>query len=93
MTSRERFEKHDDEFIKFDRVDNKRSQRRDLHAFLLLTELFPSTSKIVSGAGHDEIWLSPTGKQVETLTDFQILELVRCGVRYDDEHESLCMFV
>ena len=93
MENRERFEKHNGEFLKFDHVENKRSQRRDLHAFLLLTELFPSTSKIVSGAGHDEIWLDPTPSQVKTLTDVQILELVRCGVRYDDEHESLCMFV
>ena len=93
MANRERFEKHSDDYIKFDRVDSKRSQRPDLHAFLLLAELFPSTSDIVSGAGHDEIWLSPTGKQIETLTDVQILELVRCGVRYDSDHESLCMFV
>ena len=46
-----------DEFLKFDRVENKRSQRSDLHAFLLLDELFPCDSDIVNHAEHDQIWL------------------------------------
>jgi len=93
MTSRERFEKHNDEHLKFDRVNNKRSQRADLHAFLLLDELFPDDSGIVGRAKYNEIWLDPTPSQVEMLSDAQILELVRCGVRYNDDNKALCMFV
>ena len=38
----------DEEFLKFERVENKRSQRPDLHAFLLLDELVPDKSDIIA---------------------------------------------
>ena len=81
-----------DEFLKFEKVASKRSQRPDLHAFLMLDELFPGTSDLVSSASHDEIWLDVDDDQVETLTDEQILELSYCGVRHDSDG-GLCMFV
>lgn len=80
------------EFLKFERVENKRSDRPDLHAFLLLDSLFPGTSDMVSCAEHDEIWLDVAGDQIEILTDDQMRELARCGVRYDADSDSLCMF-
>lgn len=95
MDIHERWEavtKEGDEFLKFEKVTNKRSQRPDLHAFLMLDELFPSTSDLVSSASHDEIWLDVDDDQVETLTDEQILELSWCGVRHDSDG-GLCMFV
>ena len=80
------------EYHEFDRVENKRSERPDLHAFLLLDELFPNPGgDLVACAEHDEIWLDVSDEQAASLTDEQILELTRCGVRYD-EH-GLCMFV
>ena len=82
------FEKFNDDYLKFDRVENKKSQRPDLHAFLLLDELFPGTSDIIGAACHDEIYLDV---DPEGLSEENILELVRCGVRYSDD--SLCMFV
>ena len=93
MDIHERFEAVNDDYIKFDRVENKRSERPDLHAWLLLDELFPNPGHdMVSAAEHDEIWLDVDDEQLETLTDEQILELVRCGVRHDDECECLAMF-
>ncbi len=95
MDIHERWEavtKEGDEFLKFEKVANKRSQRPDLHAFLMLDELFPGTSDLVSSASHDEIWLDVDDDQVETLTDEQILELSWCGVRHDSDG-GLCMFV
>jgi len=96
MDIHERWEavtKEGDEFLKFEKVENKRSQRPDLHAFLMLDELFPGTSDLVSSVSHDEIWLDVDDDQVETLTDEQILELSWCGVRHDGEVGGLCMFV
>ena len=88
------FEKYDDEYLDFDRVENKRSKRPDLHAFLLLDEISPSTRDIVSCAEHDEIWLDVDLEQLsKRATEAQVLELVRCGVRYDDDVDSLAMFV
>jgi hypothetical protein len=89
----ERFESLDgDNFLKFDRVQNKRSNRPDLHAFLLLESLFPGTDDIVSGAEHDKIWLDVHEDQASELSDDQIMELIRCGVMYDDENYCLAMF-
>lgn len=84
------FEKHNNEYIKFDQVQNKRSGRPDLHAFLLLDELFPGNTDMISASEHDEVYLSIDEEQIETLTEEQIIELVRCGVRYDGE--CLLMF-
>lgn len=95
MDIHERWEaitKDGDEFLKFEKVARKRSNRPDLHAFLMLDELFPGTSGLVASASHDEIWLDVDDDQVETLTDEQILELSWCGVRHDFDG-GLCMFV
>jgi hypothetical protein len=80
-----------DEFLKFDRVENKRSKRPDLHAFMLLDELFPDDSDIVAAAAHDEIFLAPNPEELARVaTKEQIVELIRCGVRLSDD--SLAMF-
>jgi hypothetical protein len=93
MDTHERFEAFNDDYLKFDRIENKRNQRPDLHAWLLLDELFPNPGRdMVAAAEHDEIWLDVDGKKLEKLTDEQILELVRCGVRYDSKYNCLAMF-
>lgn len=88
----ELFDKHNSEFLEFDKVEIKLSNRPDLHAFLLLDRLVPSKMKIVSGADYDEIWLEVTPTQLaEVASEQQIIELIRCGVRLSDC--SLKMFV
>lgn len=89
----ERFEAVNGEYLEFGRIENKRSQRPDMHAWLLLDELFPNPGRdMVSAAEHDEIYLDVKGWKLEKLTDDQILELVRCGVMHSDEHDCLWMF-
>jgi len=84
----------DEEFLKFERVEHKRSQRPDLHAFLLLDALAPSTFDIVSAAEHDEIFLEVSPDKLgEVATEEQVVELIRCGVRLDTRIDSLAMFV
>ena len=85
--------KKGEEFLKFEKVANKRSQRPDLHAFFMLDELFPCSVDLIASASHDEIWLAVDDDEVKTLTDEQILELSWCGVRHDREIGGLCMFV
>jgi len=85
------FDLFGDDFLKFESVVNKLHTRPDLCAFLLLDKLVPSTSDMISGAGHDEIWLDTNcEKLAETATTEDILTLVRCGVRY--KYGSLTMF-
>jgi|SRR3970282_1271855 len=97
----ELYEKYvDEESHEFGRVENKLSARADIHAFLLLDKLVPlDTSKphcrnIVAAAKHDEIYLSTDCEELaEVITEEQFLELVRCGVMYDSDTESLSIFV
>lgn len=86
------FEKHDDEFIKFDRVKNKLSSRPDIHAFILLNQLVPGTSDMVSASEHDEIFLDIDVEELaKVATEGQVIDLIRCGVRLGDY--GLAMFV
>jgi len=87
------FEKHSDEYIRFERIEAPRHPRPDLCAFLMLHDLAPKNSDMVCAAEHDEIWL---GVDIEVfaavVTDDIVRDLVRCGVRYDSDTESLAMF-
>lgn len=88
------FENNDDEYIEFDRVEPKRSNSPDIHAFLLLNELCPNGANrdMVSGARHDEIFLRVEPEELAAAaTEAQVIELIRCGVRLSDGY--LCMFV
>jgi len=93
------FEKHDDEYLKFDRIQGRTTNREDLHAFNLLDRLVPyvestGCSDIVSCAEHDEFWLSiDTAKLADVITEEQVVELIRCGVRYDTNNGALAFFV
>lgn len=89
------FEKFDDQYLKFDRVSSRFSERSDLHAFILLDKLVPgSASDIVSSAQHDEIFLGAQIDELEKVaTEDDVLTLVRCGVRYDEQYDCLAMFV
>jgi len=75
------------EYVKFNdfaKVESKCNRRRDLHALLLLDELFPSDHDIVINATHEQIFLDVDDDKIETLSDEQIVELSRCGVFYDE---------
>jgi hypothetical protein len=85
------FEEHRDEYLKFDRIEAPTTQRRDLMAFNLLDSLCGGGRRIIAGAEHDEIWLEVSpGDLAGKVTLEQVITLIRCGVRCDDE--SLCMF-
>ncbi|MCK5614645.1 hypothetical protein KAR91_72945 [Candidatus Pacearchaeota archaeon] len=92
MNIHDKFEAVNDEFRDFDKVENKRAGRADLHAFILLDELFPGAGDIICACDYEEYYLNIREDQIEQLTDDQILELVRCGVIHDDEHDSLRLF-
>ena len=88
------FEKHDDEFLKFDRIEHKLSKRPDLHAFILLDGLLSGDDDMITSAEHDEIWLDvDLDELTKIITEEQIIDLIRCGVMLDEEHEGFSMFV
>ena len=90
---RDLFEKHDEEFLKFNLAGRTGTNRPDLAAFILLDQLCPATIDIVGCAEHDEIYLNIEVEELaKVITEEQVIELIRCGVMYDDQHDSLCMF-
>lgn len=92
--TREQYQKHEGEYLEFNKVQNKTSMRRDVHAFNLLDKLVPGERDIVCAASHDEIWLDVDPQELAAVaTEDQVIELIRCGVRYDSETDSLSMFV
>ena len=83
-----------EEHRQFDRVTNKRSNRPDLHAFMLLDGLCPGKKDIIASASHDEIYLSIEPEELaKVASEEQVVELIRCGIRYDAVCECLQMFV
>lgn len=85
--------KFEQEYLKFENVRYKLSSRPDLHAFLMLNALVPGTRDMISGAEHDEIYLDVEIEDLAAVADPEmLLDLHRCGVRYDDSTNSLAMF-
>jgi hypothetical protein len=88
------FEAAEDEYIQFDRIENPRHPRPDIAAFLLLSELAPGSDDMVLAAEHDEIYLVTDCEALaEVITQEQVVELARCGVRYDEQYDCLAMFI
>jgi hypothetical protein len=90
-----KFDSYDYGYRQFENIDNPPTSRPDLCAFLLLDRLVPKTGQdILGSASHDEVYINVDCEALaEVATEDDVLTLVRCGVRYDDEHDSLCMFV
>lgn len=89
------FDKYSEEvtLCAFDDVKNKYSKRSDLHAFILLDKIMPSTHDIICSARHQEIFLEcKIEKLAKVITEEQIKELVACGVSYDYSRDCLYMF-
>ena len=94
LNLKEVFNKFDNEYTKFDMVENPLNHRPDLCAFLLLDQLVRGKINIVSNAEHYGIYLSiDCINLAEVASEEDILTLIRCGVIYNWENESLRMFV
>ena len=90
------FKKYDDDdYLDFASVAEKFSGRPDLHAFMLLDRLQPHADwDIIAAAEHDIIYLKVDCIRLsEVITEAQVQDLVRCGVRYNEDSASLTMFV
>jgi hypothetical protein len=86
------FEKHNDQFLK---NPEGLMGRRDLAAFNLLSQLVPGSKDIVACAEHDQIWLDVSLEELAAsplLLEKDVVELIRCGVRIDEDTDSLSMF-
>lgn len=87
------FQRHGKEYLKFERIQEKLSNRTDLHAFILLDKLCPKNTDIIDDAIHDEIYLDTSLEELieAKITEEQVIDLIRCGVMISEY--GLCMFV
>ena len=77
---------------KFSNISTKLASRADVHAFILLDQMFPKSGDIISASKNNVIYLDITDDMIETLSDEVILELINCGVLYSSEYDCLYMF-
>ena len=81
----------------FDKITSPKHPRPDICAFILLHEIMGGENAgrdMVCAAAHDQIWLDvDVEKFAERVTEEQVVTLVRCGVMYEEDTESLSMFV
>jgi len=82
------FQKHDSEYLKY-----KGKGPPDLAALNLLNSLCPSTSDIIAAAEHDEYWLSTSPQKfAKDATESDIVFLIQCGLRYDEDLDSFAFY-
>lgn len=100
------FEDNDDEFLKFQNIPDERrvSLRPDLNAFILIDRLVPTKPPahmharsggfdIVSSSEHDVICLGVSPSDFAAVASMEdVLDLMRCGIMYDDEYECFQSF-
>lgn len=84
---------YDYKFLNFDKIENKFSNRPDLHAFIMLDRLSPipkyPSEDLISNSEHDEYYLSVSQEVIANLTKDQVIELLRCGIYYNSEFNCL----
>jgi len=94
MNIEELFEKYEDEFLNY-RVDPSLEKiRKDFTIFKMLNDKFPSHKDLISGSGHEEIFLDVDPKELlSVFTEEEIVKMIRCGLRFSSEYDCLCMYV
>lgn len=95
---KELFEKHNEEFLKFDRINEPLSSCPDLCAMMYMMNFLTMKQRerhndIISCSEHDEIFFSiDVDYFSEIASESDVIYLIRCGVRYSEEFSSFCMF-
>jgi len=84
-----------EEYANFSMIKNPPCESTDLSAFMILHKFaINKEADIINSAEHDEIYLMEIDNlNIEKITENDIINLIRCGVRLDKEMECFCMFV
>ena len=76
----EKYQKYESEFKNFSAVENKTSNRPDVHAFNLLDKLFPTNGNMVADALSGRVYLDVPASELGAIaTESQIVELIQIG--------------
>jgi hypothetical protein len=70
------------------------SNRRDMHALILLDKLFPGSHDMIAAAEHDAIYIDVNLEELSKVVKKEdLITLSRCGICPDDVDEGLMKFV
>lgn len=87
------FEANEDYYLKTDDDPLVKDQIHDLYIFNALAK-FVKRGDLIVAASHEEIFLNVDPQDVYTeLTSYELIRLIRCGLRYSEDQECFCMFV
>ena len=93
ITPEQIFSENSKEYLKFERIEEKLSQRPDIHALMLIDRLLPESGNIIDGIDEDELILDVnTARFFKAATPKDIIDLIRCGVSFDKDMETLSLF-
>lgn len=86
-------DKHDDEYLKFERIpiEDRLHENKQLCGLLYVYKLMEDPTKFSLEAGHDVIWVCHPD-WIRELTDEDAIYLQRCGIHYSSEYDCLSMF-
>lgn len=89
---KEFFDANFDEYLHFERVENKTTNRPDMEAFLMLDKQYNSNIGIIGSAIYEEVCLNVDIDKID-LTEDDVIKLLRCGIRFNSDYDCLSMFV
>jgi len=86
---------HDDEYCQSEKIKNKLCESTDLAAFMLIHKfMIDKVADIILSCEHDIIYLAPIDNlDLKRIKESDIIDLIRCGIRYEDDFDCLSMFV
>jgi hypothetical protein len=88
------FKKYESHYHRFDEIENPKTKRSDLQAFLIIDSIFDDDKKIISGVDTYSIYLNVEIEELaKRATEEQIIDLIRCGVSYEEKYDSLTIMV
>lgn len=96
LNLKELFEKHSEEYLHHHVIENPMHRQADLCCFLMLDKIAPLNNdrNVIAYASHDEITLAFDPNTVaQNATEQEIIDLIRCGLRYEEDEECFMMFV
>lgn len=89
------FHDADDEYLNYQRIKDLPYDAPDVCAFFKLSQIYGSNNYrfMITGTDHDSVYIrTEPGLLFGRITQEDVVYLRRCGLCYDDDHQSFYMF-
>jgi hypothetical protein len=86
-----KFNSYRQDYTKFNLIKNKRATHPEEHALIILSELMLTAVTLTASGDSEEVFLDIPGDIILSLQEDMITELVRCGVKYNEDNRCLTL--